>query len=99
MITTITGKNQVTIPAKIVRALDFQPGTRLDWRIGENGVLIVRALPSRSQLAQKTAGMGKNWLPAGADPVGDLIDERIQDDEFAGIPGNLLSQTQLPPKI
>ncbi|HID50596.1 MAG TPA: AbrB/MazE/SpoVT family DNA-binding domain-containing protein [Anaerolineae bacterium] len=85
MITTITGKNQVTIPAKIARALDLRPGTRLDWIISEDGVLIVRPLPSRSQLAREAAGMGKNWLPAGADPVGDLIRERVQDDEDEGL--------------
>ncbi|HFQ94410.1 MAG TPA: AbrB/MazE/SpoVT family DNA-binding domain-containing protein [Anaerolineae bacterium] len=85
MITTITGKNQVTIPAKIIKALDLQPGTRLDWNIGEDGALIVRPLPSRSQLARKIAGMGKDWAPAGADPIDDLIRERVQEDEDEGL--------------
>jgi AbrB family looped-hinge helix DNA binding protein len=47
MITTVTGKNQVTIPAKLAHQLDIQPGTRLDWAIGPDGVLIVRPLPKR----------------------------------------------------
>ena len=81
MITTVTGKNQITIPAKIARALEIQPGTRLDWEIGADGALIVRLLPRRGQLAREAAGMGREWLPAGSDPVADLIQERIQDDE------------------
>ena len=85
MITTVTGKNQITIPVKIARTLDIQPGTRLDWTIGENNLLIVRLLPSRAQLARKVAGMGKQWLPQNVDPIADLILERVQDDEDEGI--------------
>ena len=85
MITTVTGKNQITIPAKIARALEIQPGTRLDWEIGADGALIVRLLPRRGQLAREAAGMGREWLPAGSDPVADLIQERIQDDEDEGL--------------
>ncbi len=81
MITTVTGKNQITIPVKIVRSLDIQPGTQLDWAIGENNTLIVRILPSRSKLARKVAGMGRQWLPVNANPIADLIRERVQDDD------------------
>ena len=80
MITTVTGKNQISIPAKIARSLDIQPGTRIDWTIDVGGALIVRLLPRRSQLARELAGMGKEWLPANYDPIADLIEERIQDD-------------------
>ena len=85
MITTITEENQVTIPAKIIKALNLQPGTRLAWNIGEDGILIAQPLPSRSQLARKAAGMGKDWLSAGVDPIGDLICERVQDDVDEGL--------------
>jgi len=85
MITTVTGKNQITIPAKIVRALDIQPGVRLDWGIDENNALTVRVLPQRGQLARRAAGMGAEWLPDDADPVIELIRERIQDDEDEGL--------------
>ena len=81
MITTVTGKNQITIPAKLASQLDIQPGTRVDWSLGEDGVLIVRPLPSRGELARQLAGIGRSWLPAGADPVADLIDERAREDE------------------
>lgn len=84
MITTVTGKNQITIPAKLARQLNIEPGTRIDWSIGEDGTLIAHPLPRRSALAQKTAGMGRAWLPENADPVGDLIRERAQEDKDEG---------------
>ena len=84
MITTVTGKNQITIPAKLASQLDIQPGTRLDWSVGSDGVLIARPLPGRSELARRAAGMGRPWLPAGADPVADLVNERVREDEEEG---------------
>lgn len=85
MITTVTGKNQITIPAKLAKQLDIQPGTRLDWSIGEEGMLIARLLPRRSDLARQAAGMGRQWLPEGATPVEDLIRERSQADTDEGL--------------
>lgn len=84
MITTVTGKNQITIPAKLASQLDIQPGTRLDWSLGDDGVLVARPLPGRSELARRAAGMGRSWLPAGADPVADLVNERVREDEEEG---------------
>lgn len=85
MITTVTGKNQITIPAKLVSQLNIQPGTRIDWTLGEDGVLIARLLPSRGELARQAAGMGREWLTPGVDPVADLINERVQADEDEGL--------------
>ena len=47
MITTVTGKNQITIPAALARELDIAPGTRLDWEKGGEGILIVKIIPNR----------------------------------------------------
>jgi AbrB family looped-hinge helix DNA binding protein len=80
MITTVTGKNQVTIPAKLAHQLDIQPGTRLDWAIGKDGVLIVRPLPRRGTLARQIAGLGRQWLEPESDPIAELIHERVTDD-------------------
>jgi AbrB family looped-hinge helix DNA binding protein len=84
MITTVTGKNQITIPAKLVRKLDIKPGQRIHWSIEKDGVLTARLLPSRSELARKAAGMGREWLEAGRDPIADLIDERVRQDKEEG---------------
>ena len=81
MITTITGKNQVTLPAELVRALDLAPGTQLDWSIGPDGTLIATPLPNRARRAAALMGAGRKYLRPGSDPVRDLIAEREQDDE------------------
>ena len=80
MITTITGKNQVTLPAEIVRALDLAPGMQLDWSIGPDGMLIAKPLLSRAQRAAALMGAGRKYLRPGSDPVRDLIAERLEDE-------------------
>jgi AbrB family looped-hinge helix DNA binding protein len=85
MITTVTGKNQITIPAKLAVQLDIQPGTRVEWSISEDGLLVARPLPRRGELARRIAGMGRSWLPEKADPIADLIRERAKDDEDEGL--------------
>jgi AbrB family looped-hinge helix DNA binding protein len=84
MITTVTGKNQITIPAKIATTAGIQPGVRIDWTLRDDGVLMGRLLPSRGELARKVAGMGRAWLAPGDDPVAELIAERTQDDSAEG---------------
>jgi AbrB family looped-hinge helix DNA binding protein len=81
MITTVTGKNQVTIPAELARALNIKAGTRLEWTPEADGVLRVKPLPSRGDLARRLAGIGRPWLKPGDDPIADLIRERVADDE------------------
>jgi AbrB family looped-hinge helix DNA binding protein len=81
MITTVTGKNQITIPAKLARTLDIQAGTRLDWTIDDDGQLIVQILPERGVLARRTAGMARPWLDNQTDSIEDLVRERLEDDD------------------
>ena len=85
MITTVTGKNQITIPAAIAKRLNIERGQRLDWRVSKDGNLIVRLLPKRSELARQAAGMGRGWLDDDTDPVADLIAERGRADADEGI--------------
>ena len=85
MITTVTGKNQITIPAKLARTLDIQPGTRIDWSVGGEGELIAHILPDRGELARRLAGIGKSWLDEGEDPVADLDRERAEEDIIEGL--------------
>ena len=40
------------------------------------------ALSNRGELARQLMGAGRRWLKPGADPVGDLIREREQDDKL-----------------
>lgn len=85
MITTVTGKNQVTIPAKLASAVGIQPGARIDWSIGGDGVLIAQVLPSRGELARNLEGIGRAWLTGDEDPIADLIAERAQEDLDEGL--------------
>ena len=81
MITTITGKNQVTLPAEIVKRLELTPGTQLDWEIGPNRTLIATPRPTKAQLAGELMGAGRKYLQPGTDPIADLIAERAADLE------------------
>ena len=81
MITTITGKNQVTLPAEIVKALELTPGTQLEWAIGPNNTLIATPRPTRAQRAAALMGSGRKYLRPGADPVRDLLAEREREEE------------------
>jgi len=82
MTTTVTESDQVRIPPEIVRGFDIRPGTRLEWEKAGEGGILVTPLPSRGELARQLMGAGRRWLKPGADPVGDLIREREQDDQF-----------------
>lgn len=85
MITTVTGKNMVTIPAEIGHALGIRPGWRLDWRRGRRGdELVVRVIPDRAELARRLQGEGKALAVAGRDLVAELDDERAREDADAG---------------
>jgi AbrB family looped-hinge helix DNA binding protein len=84
MITTVTGKNQVTIPADLARELNIKAGTQLEWSKDENGVLHAKPLPSRGELADRLQGLGRQWLQPGDDPIARLIEERVREDEDEG---------------
>jgi AbrB family looped-hinge helix DNA binding protein len=81
IITTVTGKNQLTIPAAIVRELNLEPGTKVEWLVGADGQVTLRAVPSRYELAKRLEGILREALQPGDDPIGDLISERVEEDE------------------
>jgi AbrB family looped-hinge helix DNA binding protein len=79
MITTVTSKNMVTIPAEIGRRLGIKPGYRLDWQPveGEEQIL-VRVIPDRAELARRLLGAGREFAPE-RDAVAELIRERAAE--------------------
>ncbi len=77
---TITGKNQITIPAAIVRELELAPGMQLEFEIDE-GRLFVQPVLSRAERVRQLEGKWKHLFPPGSDPIGDLIRERELEDE------------------
>lgn len=78
---TITGKNQITIPAAIVRALELEPGMQLEFEVSEGRTFTARPVLSRAELAKQLQGRWRYLLAPGDDPIAELIREREQEDE------------------
>ncbi len=79
MITTVTQKNMVTIPAEVWRRLGIKPGYRLDWEVVEGkDEILVRVIPDRADLARRLLGSGKRFSPR-RDGVAELIAERAAE--------------------
>lgn len=63
MITTVTGKHQITIPAKLASAMGIVPGSRLEWQpTHQPSVIRVRVLPDRKAIANGLLGAGRSYL-------------------------------------
>ena len=86
MITSVTGKNQTTIPAELARELEIVPGTRLDWAKGGEGILIVKIIPNRAELTRRLAGRGRRYLRQDSNPIRDLVEDRVREDPEEGLP-------------
>ena len=75
---TLTGKNQVTVPAELAKQMSLQPGTRLQWEAGSApGTILVRVQPSIQQRLARAQEIGKAF--AGRDFVKELIEEREEE--------------------
>ena len=79
MITTVTSKNQVSLPVELTRQAGILPGARLVWSLDPSGGLHARALPSREQAVKSLRGRGRHLLTKGQSPVEELIAERSKE--------------------
>ena len=76
MITTVTQKTMVTIPAEVGRKFGIKPGWRLDWQPVEGREeILVRVIPDRGELARRLLGSGRKFSP-DRDGVSELVSER-----------------------
>jgi bifunctional DNA-binding transcriptional regulator/antitoxin component of YhaV-PrlF toxin-antitoxin module len=84
MTTSLTGKNQLTVPAAIAKQLELQPGSRFEWSLGdEPGLILLRVQKSRKQILREIRELADEWkknLPPDYDPVEELIKEREAED-------------------
>ena len=81
MITTVTGKNQITIPAAIANRIGLKSGSRIDWQLSSNADEIrCIVLPEPSTIAASLRGAGKRFLKAGQDPSAALLSERTTEE-------------------
>ncbi len=81
MITTVTGKNQITIPAAIANRIGLKNGSRIDWQLSSRSDEIrCIVLPEPSVIAASLRGAGKRFLKPGQDPSAALLAERTADE-------------------
>jgi bifunctional DNA-binding transcriptional regulator/antitoxin component of YhaV-PrlF toxin-antitoxin module len=81
VITRMTGKNQVTVPAEIVGKAGLKSGTRLDWRTTDReGVLEVYVLPDQATLAAGLRGQGSKLKRHEGSAVDRLHHERDREE-------------------
>jgi bifunctional DNA-binding transcriptional regulator/antitoxin component of YhaV-PrlF toxin-antitoxin module len=82
MVTTLTGKNQITIPAALSAKLKLKRGTRLEWMATDAPDEIrCRILPDPAVLACELHGAGRRYLEAGKKhPLAALLEERGAED-------------------
>ena len=82
MTTTVTGRNQITIPAALVERMELKPGTRIEWLPGgEPDEFVCRVVPDPARLAAQLRGAGRVYLKAGArHPIDALVAEREEDE-------------------
>jgi len=82
MTTTVTGRNQITLPADVVRELGIQRGSKIEWIVDKKGAGgQFKVLPSRAELARKLLGAGRKYLKPGEDWSRELCEEREREDE------------------
>lgn len=81
MQTTVTGKNQITIPAELVRKHHIEPGARFDWQeTGREGELRIRILPGPRETLRAVREIGQRYAAKAPDAARILAELREQDD-------------------
>lgn len=78
MITTITHKNMITVPAKIAQQYGIKPGYRLEWIAVDREQILVRVIPDRRELSRQLLGKGRALSP-GRNAVAELVEERAHE--------------------
>lgn len=62
--TTISSKNQITLPVEAMRAAGFEPGTRLEVKFLYDGTLVIsNADVSRAEKIRRSAGLFSGLYP------------------------------------
>jgi bifunctional DNA-binding transcriptional regulator/antitoxin component of YhaV-PrlF toxin-antitoxin module len=83
MTTTLTGKNQITVPAEITQKLGLTTGAQFDWAVSDQpNKIIITIKPTRKQLLERVRAIGRKFNQRGQDPIADLIREREEDDHL-----------------
>ena len=95
MISTVTGKRQLTVPARIARLLSICAGTQVEWITGDKpGEVLLKVKPSRAELLRRLSEIGRKYSGTGEDACAILERERALDD--AGRSGVLYVAEEKP---
>jgi bifunctional DNA-binding transcriptional regulator/antitoxin component of YhaV-PrlF toxin-antitoxin module len=85
MLSTVTGKNQVTIPAALARKFHIEPGAQLEWAEGAGArELRVRIRPGPGETLRQIKKMGAKYAAVAPDAAVVLRAMREEDDTSAG---------------
>lgn len=83
MKTTITGKNQVTIPSKLAKHLGLRAGFQLEWASGNSAnEIVARTIPDKKARLSDARKLGRTVQKSGARMIADLAKERNNDDQL-----------------
>ncbi len=82
MTSVVHDGNQIEIPAEIARALNIHSGTQIKWSHSPDGSAQLKPVFDRGAAAREFMGSGRKYLKPGADPIGDLLRERMEDDKL-----------------
>ena len=81
MTTTLTGKNQITVPAEITQKLGLKRGAQFDWAMGDQpNKIIITIKPTRKQMLERVREIGRKFKRPGVDEVAEFIKWREDDD-------------------
>lgn len=59
--TRLSGKNQITVPVSVVRALNWSPGDEIEIRIEGEGVYMEKKLPRSEALRRLRGSLAEAW--------------------------------------
>ena len=83
MTTTLTGKNQVTVPAGIARRFGLAAGTQFEWGVGDQpNQIILTIRPTRKQLLERVRRLGRKAKRPGVEGVAEFVQWRNADDQL-----------------
>ena len=81
MVTLVTGKNQVTIPARLARERGIEAGSRVEWLSGSKpNELRLRVQPGRKALLRAVRELGDRCAGRGPSALKTLARLREQDE-------------------
>lgn len=82
MVTTVTGKRQITIPVEIASVLNIEAGTQIEWTANkERKTATFTVRPGRKETLARCRQIGREYRDKGESASILLERERSQDED------------------